>query len=102
MKRQPITNGNGQWFDIDSATVHKHETFFNGRNTVSKATGSQFDHEWLFETKSGKWVLNKFSDYQGSQETFEIISEQEAVEWFLRQGKDLPEKFESKASDYEV
>lgn len=102
MSRKAITNGNGQWFDTDKATVYKEETSWNGHNHISKATGSQFDHEWLFLTSSGKWVLNKWSNYQGSGESYEIISEDEATVWFLEQSMELPEQLKGKDAAYEI
>jgi hypothetical protein len=48
------------------------------------ATGSQWHHEYLYYTKSGRWVLNCFSNYQGTLETYEQIDEADAVAWLIR------------------
>lgn len=102
MQRQAITNGNGQWFDVTKARHFKEEKQWNGQNHISKATGSQWYHEAIYYTSSGRWVLNKWSDYQGSIETYELISEGEVVEWFLRQSMELPDMLEGKDVAYEI
>lgn len=102
MAKQAITNGKGQWFNIDMAKQFKEDTYWDGNNNISKVTDSQFDHEYLYLTKSGKWVLNKWSDYLGSKETYEIISEEDAVIWFLEQSLELPECLKGKEIPYEI
>jgi hypothetical protein len=102
MQRQAITNGNGMWFDVSKATCFKEEKQWNGQNYISKATGSQWYHEAIYYTKSGKWVLNKWSDYQGSIETYEVVEEHEVVEWFLKQSMDLPTMLEGQDIYYEI
>jgi len=76
------------WFDIDAAEKFSEDTWFDGSNQISKATGSQWAHEALYRTKGGRWVLNRWSQWQGSRETWEFISETEAREWLLAQGHD--------------
>jgi hypothetical protein len=63
-----VENGEktGKFFDMDKATKYEEDTYWNGNNHISKATGSQWSHEILFKTASGKWVLNCYSQYQGS------------------------------------
>jgi hypothetical protein len=82
MKRQAICDG--RWFDIDAATVFKEDTWFNGHNNISSATGSQWEHESLWRTASGKWILNHWSQYQGSAESWTEISNEEAARWLVK------------------
>ena len=105
MKRQAITDGNGQWFDIDKAEVFKEETDWNGSNHISRATGSQFDHEFLYMTKSGKFILNRFSDYQGRGESYILLSKEEAAEWFASQSfsdEVIPDVFKQEIAHLEI
>lgn len=81
MDRKQI--GNGQWFDADSAVVFKENSIFDGRNRISVNSGSQWEHETLYYTKSGKWVLNSWSDYQGTIETYRIFGASSAVRWLV-------------------
>ena len=91
MKRTPINNQSGRWFDEEKTELFKEKTYHNGHNWISEATGEQFTHEALFITKGGEYILNKYSDYQGSRESYEIISIKEAAEWFAKQSFDIDE-----------
>lgn len=84
MSRVALTDGSKAWFDTKAAVLFKEDTNFDGRNQISVPTGSQWDHEWLYYTKSGKWVLNDWSQYQGSAEGYRQISEQEAIDWLVQ------------------
>jgi hypothetical protein len=77
------------WFDIDAAEKFREDTEWDGNNHISKATGSQFDHQTLYRTKGGRWVLNRWSQWQGSRETYEFISDDEAREWLIAQNEDV-------------
>jgi hypothetical protein len=80
--RQRIDTGG--WFDLEAATTFAESTVWNGNNHISVPTGSQWDHEHLYYTKSGNWVLNQWSQYQGSIETYEQIGEDSAIEWLIQ------------------
>jgi hypothetical protein len=76
---------NGKWFDDEKAVKFSENTWWNGHNHISSATGSQWEHEALYHTKTGSWVLNTWSQRQGSGETYEVISEQMAIQWLIAQ-----------------
>ena len=102
MKRIALTDENGKWFDAESSEKFTEESYFNGRNCISKATDTQFNHQDLFYTKSGKWIICNWSNWQGSITTYSIISETRAAEWFLKQSTNLPECLKKYESEYEV
>lgn len=105
MKRVALTDGSGQWFDAEKAEIYKESTFHDGRNWISKATGSQFAHEAIYVTKSGKFIINHWSDYQGTRETFELISTEDAAAWFAKQSfsdDEIPSQFQSAVSELEI
>lgn len=87
----------GTWFNPDTAICFNENTYWNGSNQISKATGSQWDHEAMYYTKSGNWIRNTWSQYQNSVERHDLVSEGEAAEWFIKneyesdQLKELPE-----------
>ena len=73
MKKRIITNEHGEtlaWFDESKAIK-------------SRATGGQWDHEALFLTASGKWVLNAWSNWQGSNDTYSFMSDNKAYAWMM-------------------
>lgn len=83
MKRIALTDGSG-WFDLEKATAFKEGSWWDGRNHISKATGGQWNHEILYRTKNGKWVLNAYSQSEGSRETYETITDSQAAAWFIK------------------
>lgn len=85
MNRQSLSNG--QWFDLD-AIIHSWEegTRWNGNNHISLVTGSQWEHQKLYRTASGRWVLHSWSQYQGSTESWEEIDAAAAARWLVING----------------
>jgi len=89
MDRRNITDEDGSvlgWFDRDTATQYHENTRWDGHNMVSVATGSQWNHETLYRTKSGRWVLHWTSQWQGSKDTYREIGEEQAHTWLLANG----------------
>jgi len=81
MKRQALNNGS--WFNIATAEVFAEETRWDGQNRISCATGSQWEHEEIYRTKSGRWVLHHWSQWQGSTPSWTEISNEEAARWLV-------------------
>ena len=65
------------WFDLELATS------WDGNNNISLATGSQWDHERLYRTKGGRWVLNWWSQWEGRKETYRFIDPDTAQAWLI-------------------
>lgn len=105
MKRIALTDESGSWFDLEKSEKFDEQTYWNGNNHISMATGSQWHHECLFLTKSGKWILNTWSNYQGVAETYIEISQHAAATWFSRQGfqlDEIPESLHPMVSEMEI
>ena len=81
MRRQIIGGG---WLDLDTARQFAEKQRFDGRNYISVNTGSQWEHETLYRTTRGTFVLHSRSDWQGSRDTWTRLSTDEAVAWLLR------------------
>lgn len=81
MNRIALTDGTGRWFDEDAAKSWDEATWWDGNNHRSMATGDQFAHERLHRTASGRWVLEAWSQWQGSQTTYEAIDDRAAAAW---------------------
>jgi len=84
MKRQRLTDGG--WFDREAAKRYNEDTYHDGQNFISRATGTQWDHESLYRTRRGRWVLHWWSQWQGSRESWIEISADEAHRWLIKQG----------------
>ena len=100
MKRQAI--GNGSWFNLETAKFFGEETEFDGHNQISVNTGSQWEHEDLYRTAKGSWVLNHWSQYQGTQATWESINSTEAVAWLIKNLHKIPKELSEIASGMEI
>ena len=76
------------WFDEAKAEEFKEATRWDGSNHISIATGSQWDHQVLYRTKGGRWVLHSWSQWQGRPETYRFVSDDKAREWLLKNEHD--------------
>lgn len=98
-----VTLGNGRWFDVDSARCWGEDTNFDGNNFISVNTGSQWDHECLYRTPKGVWILHDWSQWQGSGPgSYDIISESDAAAWLVRNGKKIPKIAQSAVAALEI
>ena len=82
----------GTVVDTDRATQSwNEETYWDGSNHISRATGSQWAHQRLYESRKGRHYIEAWSDHQGSRDRVEWVSPEEATRWLLVNGKELPE-----------
>lgn len=91
MNRIALTDNSGAWFDEDKATGFDEKTRWNGSNRISVNTGSQWDHEKLYRTASGRWVLNVWSQWQGSIPSYAEIPDEDAIRWLIVNETDIDE-----------
>ena len=80
-----INLGNGQWFNPETAENFEEDTRWNGRNHISVATGSQWEHEEIYRTRTGRWILHEWSQWQGSGARYREIDEERARKWLINQ-----------------
>lgn len=84
--------GEGQildgWFSLDSATGYDEATRWDGSNHISIPTGSQWNHEGLYRTGGGRWVLHSWSQWQGSNPSYRFVGDAAAREWLLANDHD--------------
>lgn len=96
MKRRNIVDNEHKvvgWFNEDTAHEFAEDTYFDGHNMISKATRSQWSHETLYLTKSGKWVLNYCGN--GNTDYYRQVGIEEAATWLLTNDEitnDLPKE----------
>lgn len=81
-----ISLGGGRWYDQDTCTRYEESRTWDGRNHISDATGSQWDHEALYLTPRGTYVLHSWSAWQGSRASDRIVSAEEAHAWLIAMG----------------
>jgi hypothetical protein len=61
----------------------KESITWNGNNMVSKATGSQWDHETMYRSKRGRYYIERTTQWQGRPNYAYWLSEQEACAWLI-------------------
>lgn len=90
-----VNLGEGRWFETKRAKSWDENTRWNGNNHVSCATGTQWDHERLWRTGKGVYVLHHWSQWQGSGESWTIVDDHTAHTWLVDQGHsdDVPAEF---------
>lgn len=71
------------------------DTFHDGRNLISKATGDQFLHETLYKSSKGRYYVVHSSQWQGSRDSANEVTPRDAAVWLLRNEYDLPEDLAS-------
>lgn len=73
------------WFDDAKAEKFEEVARFDGQNYISTATGSEWNHEELYRTVAGRWVLHWWSQYAGAPDRYRFITGDEAREWLMKQ-----------------
>lgn len=76
-------------------------TDFNGRNQISRATGSQWNHETLYRSRRGRYYIECTSQWQGSQGHCEWISPERAAAWLSVMDADIPAELTEVADQIE-
>jgi len=86
----------------NAVATWEEDTFWDGRNHISKATGSQRHHQTLYKSRKGRYYVEHTSNYQGTHDRVEWVSPEEATRWLILNGEDLPEdlqKLEAEVSE---
>lgn len=99
-----INLGEGRWFDPESARSWDEDWWWDGSNRRSQATGSQWEHQKLYRTRKGQWILHCWSQWQGSQPSYEIVGDATAKTWLIDNGhhKAVEELFPQALAEAEV
>lgn len=88
--REYVRIDTGGVFCVRAAQTWAEKTYFDGQNHISLATRSQWEHERVYLTRKGAWVLCEWSDWQGTgPATYTEISRHTAKEWLAEQGHPL-------------
>jgi hypothetical protein len=82
----------GSVVDTKNAVASWNEdTRWDGRNHISVATGSQWNHQTLYRSRKGRYYIVHESQWQGSLPHAEWVSNHEAARWLLANGEELPD-----------
>lgn len=91
----------GTIIDTSKASKSWEETTeWDGNNHISRATGSQWNHQTLYRSRKSRYYIEHTSQWQGSREHAEWVSREEAARWLLTCEHELPEDLAS--LEYEI
>lgn len=73
-------------FDPEKAALIREDTRWSedAGQHVSIVSGGRYTHEGLYRTAGGRWVLNRWSQWQGDAETYQFIDDETAKDWLER------------------
>jgi hypothetical protein len=71
------------WFDLDKAEWFNGDYVFDGRNNISVNTGTQWEHQTLYRTAKGKWVMHHTSDWHGARASWSEVTAEDAAAWLI-------------------
>jgi len=100
--RIALTDATGRWFDPDKAEHWDEDRRWDGNNHVSVATGSQWDHEELYRTAGGRWILHSWSQWQGSTPSYLEIDAGDAARWLAKNEHEPPDECAAEFAALEI
>ncbi|MER6505930.1 hypothetical protein ABT158_03915 [Nonomuraea sp. NPDC001636] len=75
-----VLNG---WFDPDLADRFDEATRLVGLDCVSVLTADPAQHQTLYRTPENRWVLHRWSQWEGEADAYEFVDPPEARIWLL-------------------
>ncbi|MBW7865056.1 MAG: hypothetical protein H3C30_11680 [Candidatus Hydrogenedentes bacterium] len=86
-----LDDGGFIFFDRDKALECWDEgAWWDGSNNISLATRSQWEHEILYKTSKGRYVLQSWSQWESTPDSYQILTPKEAAVWLLTNEHDVP------------
>jgi len=91
MKMSKFRMDDGSIIDTERASDSWGEdSYWDGKNRISSATGSQWAHQKLYRSRKGRYYVEHWSNWEGTRNHVEWISREEAARWLLSQNHELP------------
>ena len=83
--------------DTDRATQYWEERkVFDGHNMVS-VHAARFNHQTLYRSRRGRYYILHTSQWQGSQDRAEWVSNERAAAWLLLNKDEIPTELQEAA-----
>jgi hypothetical protein len=87
VRKQELTDNSGRWFDMDSAKVYLEAVMLAPDGTpVSRAAGNSWEHETLYLTTHGTFVMHFADEHNPTLNQFVEWDVKKAVKWLLANG----------------
>ena len=86
--------------DTDKATAsYEEKTDWNGRNHISRNTGTQWEHETLYRSAKGRYYLVRTSQREGTLPGAEWLEPAQAAAWLILNEHELPPELVAAAGE---
>lgn len=77
----------GTVIDTEKASQRwEEDTYWDGHNHISCATGSQWEHQTLYRSRKGRYCIVRTSQWENQKDAAEWVSNEFAVRWLLTNG----------------
>src|SRR5437016_2404935 len=87
MRKITLTDNSGRWFDLEATRRFDESTAYAGDGVdVSRQTGNSWEHETLFLTTNGMFVLHCLNDRNPTLASFTEYPPDKAIPWLLANG----------------
>ena len=88
----------------NAVKVFSEGTEWSGRNTISLATGDEWIHQTLYQSKKGRWYIETCSQWEGSKPRAKYIEPIDAARWLLKNNyklSDIPSELQGHVPEIE-
>lgn len=87
MSKITLNANSGRWFDLDSAKRWDEARVYADDGTpISLATQNSWEHETLFLTRAGRFIMHCLDEHNPSLASFVEYSLEKSVDWLLKNG----------------
>jgi hypothetical protein len=87
MQKITLTDNSGRWFDVDaSKRWDEARVYANDGTTISRATRKSWEHETLFMTIAGTFIIHCLNERNASLASFAEYDGKKAIQWLLQNG----------------
>lgn len=87
MRKITLTDNSGRWFDVDEAKRWDEAGVNADDGTpISLATGNSWEHETLFLTRAGTFIIHYLSERNPTLASFVEYDDKKGIQWLLKNG----------------
>jgi hypothetical protein len=87
MPKITLTDNTGRWFDVDAAKRWVEAKVYADDGTpISCATRNSWEHETLFLTRAGTFIIHCLNERNPSLASFTEYDAKKAIQWLLQNG----------------
>ena len=90
MRKTFLTDNSARWFDLDASKTFREAVVVHEGAVISRATGNSWEHETLYLTQGGSFIICFSNDHTDlanlSEPQYEEWGEKKAIQWLIANG----------------